>query len=213
MSEETKVPFPSEPEQETLPAASRETAGSAGAPAPMEKPLTRGQQKRRERSVFQYIAILFAAAFLLLLFTFVMEKRQHELLQEQSEEQIDDLQQSVSAVQSLSKLYEENAALKEKVEELENQLTEMENSITNMESLSFNLHNLLEKTKQSMDWFWQLDEAFVRGRHNLCRDIIATMEDVTYGSALKEYLPRESATNNGRFSPYDRYQEIYDAVN
>lgn len=215
MSEETKVPFPSEPEQETPPAASRETAGSAQAPAPapMEKPLTRGQQKRRERSVFQYIAILFAAAFLLLLFTFVMEKRQHALLQEQSEEQIDDLQQSVSAVQSLSKLYEENAALKEKVEELENQLTEMENSQTNLESMLSTLTIRMEKTQEAMDWFWQLDEAFVRGRHNLCRDIIATMEDVTYGSALKEYLPRESATNNGRFSPYDRYQEIYDAVN
>ena len=27
-----------------------------------------------------------------------------------------------------------------------------------------------------------------------------------------EYLPKESVTDNGRFSPYDRYQEIYEAL-
>ena len=38
------------------------------------------------------------------------------------------------------------------------------------------------------------------------------MEDVSAGSALKEYLPTESTTDNDRFSPADRYQEIYDAL-
>ncbi|MEA4934438.1 MAG: hypothetical protein VB071_12790, partial [Lawsonibacter sp.] len=73
--------------------------------------VTPGQKTRRKKSVFQYIAILFAAAFVLLLFTYVMDKRQNELLQQQNQAQIDNLQQSVSAVQSLQDLYDENTAL------------------------------------------------------------------------------------------------------
>ena len=67
------------------------------------------QVRRSPKSVFQYLAILFAAAFVLLLFTFAMEKRQYQIMQEQSEEQIDDLQQSsISAVNSLNNLLKEN---------------------------------------------------------------------------------------------------------
>ena len=69
-----------------------------------------------------------------------------------------------------------------------------------------------EKLIQAMDLFWQIDEAYVRGRYSLCRELIGRMEDLSAGSALKEYLPTESTTDNDRFSPADRYQEIYDAV-
>ena len=92
------------------------------APAPEKgrdpRPMTHGQQRRRQRSVFQYVAILFGAAFLLLLVTFLMERRQYEQIQEENQEQIDDLRQSVSAVQSLEELYSENAALREQAEEI-----------------------------------------------------------------------------------------------
>ena len=97
-------------EENQTPASTPETR-----PAPKQTPhgerrSARNQQKRRQRSVFQYITILFAAAFVLLLFTFVMERRQHEILQQENQEQIDNLQQSVSAVQSLDNLYQENEA-------------------------------------------------------------------------------------------------------
>lgn len=59
-----------------------------------DKPMTKGQRQRRQRSVFQYIAILFAAAFLLLLYSFMMERRQYQSYLEQNQEQIDSLQQS-----------------------------------------------------------------------------------------------------------------------
>ena len=66
-------------EKQTSPAPQAESA-------PQEEPVSRenshpqlrssrSQQKRRQRSVFQYITILFAAAFVLLLFTFIMERR------------------------------------------------------------------------------------------------------------------------------------------
>ena len=66
----------------------------------------------------------------------------------------------------------------------------------------------MEKNLHAMDWFWQLNEAFVRGRYTLFREISATMEDTTNGPPLTDSLAMESITDNGRFSPYDRYQEI-----
>lgn len=173
-----------------------------------DKPLTPGQQKRRQKSVFQYIAILFGAAFVLLLFTFVMERRQYQLLQEQNEAQIDDLQQSVTAVQSLNSLYEENAALKEKTQELEEENQDLQEQVDQLEQQVSDLSVQAEKTSQAMDWFWQIDEAYVRGKYALCRQLIESLEEAN----LKEWLPKESITDNGRFSPYDRYQEIYDAL-
>ena len=202
MSEEQKNPSPQEspsPTQDKAPAAEGKKA---------DKPLTPGQQKRRQKSVFQYIAILFGAAFVLLLFTFVMERRQYQLLQEQNEAQIDDLQQSVNAVQSLNSLYEENAALKEKTQELEEENQDLQEQVDQLEQQVSDLSVLAEKTSQAMDWFWQIDEAYVRGRYSLCRQLIQSLEEAN----LKEWLPKESITDNGRFSPYDRYQEIYDAL-
>ena len=65
-----------------------------------------------------------------------------------------------------------------------------------------------EKASQAMDWFWQIDEAYVLGRYSLCRELIQEIQD----AGLVDYLPKESITDNGRFSPSGRYQEIYDAL-
>lgn len=202
MSEETKKTSP----QET-PSPGPEQTPSAG-DKKADKPLTPGQQRRRQKSVFQYIAILFGAAFVLLLFTFLMERRQYQLLQEQNAAQIDDLQQSVTAVQSLNSLYEENAALKEQNQDLENKNQTLEEQLTGLEEQVAQLTEQAEKSSQALDWFWQIDEAYVRGKYTLCRQLIESLEE----AGLKEWLPKESITDNGRFSPYDRYQEIYDAL-
>jgi uncharacterized protein HemX len=202
----------SEPEEkDPLSPTPEESESAPQRPAP--KPRSSSQQRKRRNSVFQYIAILFAAAFVLLLFTFVMERRQHELLQAENQEQISNLQQSVSAVQSLQNLYDENDALKKQVEELQGQLDEALMSIDGLTDLISNQEATLDKTKEAMDYFWQLDEAFVRSRYPLCRQIIETMEDTSNGQTpLKDYLSHESYTDNDRFSPADRYQEIYDKL-
>lgn len=171
--------------------------------------LTHGQQQRRQKSVFQYITILFGAAFLLLLFTFVMERHQNELLQQQNQAQIDDLQQSsISAVQSLNNLVSENDALKEKVQELEDAKAQLEGKVAGLEMQNTDLTDKLDKTSRAMDWFWQIDEAYARGKYSLCRSLIRSLED----AGLADSLPTESTTENGRFSPADRYQEICDKV-
>ena len=65
-----------------------------------------------------------------------------------------------------------------------------------------------KKGLQAMDWFWQIDEAYAKGRYALCRSLIKSLDE----AELTDYLPTESITNNGRFSPADRLAEIRNKV-
>ncbi len=187
--------------------------GPAQEPGPAPEPRTprvsRGQQRRRQRSVFQYITILFAAALVLLFYTFMMERRQFELQQEENQASLSNLQkESVSAVQRLESLVEENELLKQQVQDLQEDQEKLEENISQLEEQSIQLQEQLARTGQAMDWFWQIDEAYVRGRTSLCRELIASFE----AAGLTDALPLENATGTERFSPADRYQEIRDAV-
>ena len=184
MSEE-KQPLSPAPEQESK-------------PEPEKKP--EHSHKHRQKSVFQYITILFAAAFVLLLYTFMMERRQNDILQQQSNDKLNQLQQqSVSAVQSLDNLYK--AQLEQEKLKLDQDLAAAQDT-----------NQWQQRSAEAMDWFWQVDEAYVRGKYTLCRTLMRHLEDTGDGDPLKNYLPQESATKNGRFSPYHRYEEIYNAL-
>lgn len=200
MSEE-KQPLSPAPEQESK-------------PEPEKKP--EHSHKHRQKSVFQYITILFAAAFVLLLYTFMMERRQNDILQQQSNDKLNQLQQqSVSAVQSLDNLYKENEKLKQSVDYLEEQVAQLEQEKLKLDqdlAAAQDTNQWQQRSAEAMDWFWQVDEAYVRGKYSLCRTLMRHLEDTGDGDPLKNYLPQESATKNGRFSPYDRYEEIYNAL-
>ncbi len=66
----------------------------------------------------------------------------------------------------------------------------------------------LEDTARVMDLFWQIDEAYVLNRETRCRELIRILES----EGLAPALPTVSTTDNGRFSPYDRYAEICEAL-
>ena len=165
-----------------------------------------------KRSLMSYLLVLFAAALVLLLFAYLMQQRST------SEEMLDGIQQSISATQSVQQVYEENGRLKEErhalddqIAQLEDQIRLMQDKIERQEKENQSLQKQttdLQKSNQAMDWFWQIDEAYVRGRYNLCKELVTQLN----AAGLTEYLPRISITDNGRFSPYDRYLEIYDAL-
>ena len=200
MSEE-KQPLSPAPEQESK-------------PEPEKKP--EHSHKHRQKSVFQYITILFAAAFVLLLYTFMMERRQNDILQQQSNDKLNQLQQqSISAVQSLDNLYKENGELKQSVDYLQEQVAQLEQEKLKLDqdlAAAQDTNQWQQRSAEAMDWFWQVDEAYVRGKYSLCRTLMRHLEDTGDGDPLKNYLPQESATKNGRFSSYDRYEEIYNAL-
>lgn len=169
-------------------------------PAGTDAPRRKNQQRSRRNSVFQYIAVMFMAAFVLLLITFLMERRQ-------SQQQIDDLKQSVSAYQTLQDLMDDNSKLREDADQLNRQIQALQGQLSAAQAQQAELEAKLqerEKTEQAMQWFWQINEASVRGRTGLCRQLIASLED----AGLQDYLPKENQTDTDRFSPYDRYQEI-----
>ena len=169
-------------------------------PPPGQDPRRRKSQQRRRSSVFRYIAVLFAAAFVLLLYTFMMERRQ-------SQQQIDDLRQSASATKTLQGLLDENSLLKIKIDELGDQVKELKRQLAAAQTDQSEAETQLqaqERAVQAMHWFWQIDEAYVRGRNKLCRELIQSLED----AGLQNDLHRENFTQNDRFSPYDRYLEI-----
>ena len=139
--------------------------------------------------------------------------------QRANEQAISGLQDSVNSFQSVEtlvdtnkRLAEENDALQAQVEELERQIAQLELDERNLRSMVDGVSAQKDGLRQAMDWFWQINEAYVQGKYTLCKSLIKNMEDTASGSALKEYLPRESLTGNQRFSPYDRYQEIYDRL-
>lgn len=191
-------------------AAPRDEAENTAAPAPESKgekapayvpPATR---EKRQRSVVHYIAILFAAAFVLMLLTYLLDQRQNEAVVNSLNQSLTDLQTSLSDRSSLQDIYEDNLALIDQVDQLEDQVAQLQQE---RDSLSAQLSSQ-EKTAQAMDWFWQIDEAYVLGRYSLCRELIQELQD----AGLTSSLPQESITDNGRFSPAGRYQEIYDAL-
>lgn len=161
--------------------------------------------RNKQQSVLIYLVILFAAAFLLMALSYFMQRRT-------SDATIEGLRESVSAMQSVGDIQSQNEALRQQVADLEEQLEEAQRELDGLQTLTDNLTVREERLIRAMDLFWQIDEAYVRGRYSLCRTLITEMEDTTQGSALKEELPKESTTDTDRFSPADRYQEIYDAV-
>ena len=170
-------------------------------PAPQDKPPRKAHQRRRQQSVVQYIAVLFAAAFVLMGMSYIMERRQNA-------QEVDTLKkQSTSAMQSVENLIQENEQLKRQVEELTQQLNDTEaNHLLTQEELTHTQSDAAN-TAAALDWFWQIDEAYVKSKWSLCRKLIQTMPE-----GLAAYLPQESVTDNGRFSPADRYAEIRQKV-
>ena len=176
------------------------------------------QQRNRQRSVVFYIFILFSAAFILLGMSLMMEQRQNAEEMNDLTQSITGLKDSVSAMQSVQALYEENAQLLEEINRLEQILAQqtadkadMSRDISDLNREITALNHKIDQLNlqsQSMDWFWQIDEAYVLGRYSKARELIAQMEQ----AALKDCLPEESITDNGRFSPKDRLEEICQAL-
>lgn len=157
-----------------------------------------GQQKRHERSVFQYITILFAAAFVLMLFTFLMERRANL-------QQIDDLQKnSLSATQRLEDIIDQRDQLKKDKQQLSDQLSQAQWESRKAEDTIETQSNAL----QAMDWFWRIQRQYSRGYITAARELASGFED----TGLPAYLPEESYADPEAPSPKEQYQELYNLL-
>lgn len=77
------------------------------------------------RSVFAYLAVLFGAAFLLLLFAYLMQQRDSEEITRN----LSDLRESMGSIESIDQLFEENRQLREENEGLKVDNEDLQSSL------------------------------------------------------------------------------------
>lgn len=165
---------------------------------------------KKRAPVFLYLTILFAAAFLLLMLSYFMQQRTMA-------ESLAGLKDSVSSMEKVQGLQTENTALKGQLNTLTEENAALAAELAALKSereqlagelaAAQNAVDAQSRTAEAMDWFWQINEAYVRGRYSLARELMEQMDDT-----LVEFLPKENTTGTNRFSPAERYQELYDAL-
>lgn len=173
---------------------------------------------QRQRPALVYLVILFAAAFVLLLFAYLMQQRNSaEILGNLSE-----LRSSMGNIQSIDQLVEENRTLREKNQALEDTVESMKETIENLtgqvteldaarRTQNLNLEQMAdqleaqENTLRAMDLFWQLNKAYIIEDYDLCRELIARLRDHK-GTDLTSFLPEGS--DGSEDSAARRYREI-----
>lgn len=165
---------------------------------PSARTRARGQQRRSQRSVFQYITVLFAAAFLLLLMTYMMQQRLNKA-------EIDDLQKSSnSTLQTLENIIAERDQLRQENQELSDQLEDAIQAAENSSATAKEQARALE----AMDWFWRIQRQFSRGYTKAARELAEQFE----ATGLVDALPDVSYAEPDGPSPKQQYAELYDLL-
>ena len=158
--------------------------------------------RRRSSPIMGYLVILFAAAFLLLLLAYFQQQRANS-------ETTDALKQSVSAVQSIQNLMDENAELRGKGEELEDQVAELEQRSQEYEARYRASETEGEKISQQVEacrMLFRIDRLYRAQRFRDAAELIGQLEAL---GAYDELLPSAPLTNeNSEVTPLSRYEQI-----
>lgn len=160
-------------------------------------------RSRRRSPVTGYLAILFAAAFLLLLLAYFQQQRANS-------ETTNALKQSASAVESIQNLIDENAQLREKVEELEGRVGELEGKNEDLEartlSAEFDRDDAL-KTLAIYQDFFRLDRLYRAQRFSDAAELIRQREMVDW--SFSRYLSDTPTSDDpNETTPLARYKQI-----
>ena len=156
-----------------------------------EKPTT---ERERMKKVYTYVAILFTVAFLLILWTFLMNQRS-----------INEIKSGNSALQST---LEENDTLEARVKELETQLAEAEED---KDSLSETVERKSEQLR-ALDWLIEIENNYSAKDYDAARDNIRAFEKEGAAESLPEQPLRTAITGDDALSPAARYQSIVDKL-
>lgn len=160
--------------------------------------------KRRSASVMSYLAILFGAAFLLLLLSYFMQQRT-------SEETISGLKDSVNSFQSVGNLVEQNQALQEQAKALQEQVDALEEQLADAEAQGEAQQTAQQsqtKAMQAMDWFWRIQRAYSRGAKSEAKTLAQDFE----ATGLPSSLPQTSTAVSDGPSPAEQYDALLQAM-
>ena len=152
-----------------------------------EKPTT---ERERMKKVYTYVAILFTVAFLLILWTFLMNQRS-----------INEIKSGNSALQST---FEENDTLEARVKELETQLAEAEED---KDSLIETVERKSEQLR-ALDWLIEIENNYSAKDYDAARDNIRAFEKEGAAESLPEQPLRTAITGDDALSPAARYHAL-----
>lgn len=153
-------------------------------PSQPEKP---DKPKSKTRPVTVYLSVLFCVALLLLLVSFVMQQRNHMVLQ--------DLNQSISQSKNVNELQLENQRLQYELEDQQEQSTQLEKQLEEK-----------DKEAQALEWLRQI-EAATRRSYTTARALAEAFE----ATGLQDSLPTESVVEGGD-SPAETYESIHNML-
>ena len=178
-------------------------------------------KKGKGSSFFIYLAVLFGAAFLMLLLAYFVQRRN-------SDAALDNLRMTSNA--SKEELLEELQALEAEREELEAQIRELELDLKQEQSLSQDFqalydgartsaahleYTLLQRT-QAMELLWQLERAYAQRDYDACQAVSHWLE-MPEANPRKDFLPTEEDREQYDYgldgsTPAERYQEIVEKL-
>ena len=156
-----------------------------------EKPTT---ERERMKKVYTYVAILFTVAFLLILWTFLMNQRS-----------INEIKDGNTALQST---LQQNDSLEAHIAELEEQLATAEEDKKALDETV----GLQSNQLRALDWLLEIENAYNTGDLDAAKDNIRSFEE----TGTVEFLPKEplrtGITGDDAPSPAARYQSIVDKL-
>lgn len=177
--------------------------------------------KNKRSSVYTYLAVLFGAAFLMLLLAYFVQQRNNEST-------ISGLQNSWNL--SREELMQKNDQLAEENKTLTAQIAELEEKLQFERDISYEFQvlydgarnqashlerSMLQRT-QAMELLWQLEKAYAQELIEQCRQFIEWLE-TPEADPLKNYLPDSGYRSQYDYgldgpTPAERYQEIYEQL-
>lgn len=155
---------------------------------------------RKKPSVLTYLVILFAAAFLLMALSYLMQQRA-------STETIQNLKASVSAMQSVESIQKANEELQAQVAALEDRVKGLQDQTAALEAEKKELQTAAQaqaKAAEAMDWFWRIQREVSRGRYSGARALVEDFQ----AAGLESFLPTDHPADADGPSPADQFQEI-----
>ena len=160
-----------------------------------EKPTT---ERERMKKVYTYVAILFCVAFLLILWTFLMNQRSSQAIR-------DEIKSGNSALQST---LEENDTLEARARELEAQLAEAE---ADRDALSEALDHKSEQLR-ALDWLIEIENDCRAKELDEAKENIRAFEKAGAAEDLPTEALRTSITGDDAPSPAARYKAIVEEL-
>lgn len=159
---------------------------------------------KKKVSVVSYLAILFAAAFLLLLLSYLMQQRSNEAT-------ISGLKDSVTSIQSVETLMDTNQRLAKENEALEDELNTLTQQLDDLQANKSTVEATLQEATQqlqAMDWFWRIQRAYSKGSRSEAKKLVAQFES----NDLPRHLPNWSTAVPDGPSPADQYHALLVAL-